>query len=76
MHTVPEHKESVLAGFGPIRSRRGPKVASLLQGGPRHPPSKGTDGYLHTEAPKGAKSFALCPLSSLSAHPVLARFLA
>jgi hypothetical protein len=53
---------SFIAGFGPIvrETTKSRKLYSELLGIPFKEES---DGYLHTEALKGAKSFALWPLS-------------
>ena len=51
-----------IAGFGPIVRDRG-ESRKLYSDRLGIPFKEGADGYLHTEAAPGAKSFALWPLS-------------
>jgi hypothetical protein len=51
-----------IAGFGPI-VREAAKSRKLYEEALGIPFKEETDGYLHTEALRGAKSFALWPLS-------------
>lgn len=62
MHGPRNIKILFIAGFGPIvrETVKSRKLYSEILGIPF---KEETDGYLHTEAIKGAKSFALWPLS-------------
>lgn len=62
MKEVGDIKVLFVAGFGPIVSDRATS-RKLYQDALGIPFKEETDGYLHTEALRGAKSFALWPLS-------------
>jgi hypothetical protein len=70
MHGTANIQILFLAGFGPIvREATSHKLYRDVLGIPF---KEEADGYLHTEALRGAKSFALWPLSQ-AAHSVLAK---
>ena len=62
MHGTGNIKILFIAGFGPI-VRDVPESRKLYREVLGIPFKEETDGYLHTEALKGVKSFALWPLS-------------
>jgi hypothetical protein len=62
MHGPGNIKILFIAGFGPI-VREAAKSRNLYGEALGIPFKEETDGYLHTEALRGAKSFALWPLS-------------
>ncbi len=62
MHGTGNIKILFIAGFGPI-VREAVESRKLYRKALGIPFKEETDGYLHTEALRGAKSFALWPLS-------------
>ena len=62
MHALKDPKILFIAGFGPI-VREPAKSHKLYREALAISFKEETDGYFHTEALKGAKSFALWPLS-------------
>ena len=66
MHGTGNIKILFIAGFGPI-VREAVESRKLYREALGIPFKEETDGYLHTEALRGAKSFALWPLSQ-AAH--------
>jgi hypothetical protein len=62
MAEIAKTRVSFIAGFGPI-VRDGAASRKLYSQSFGIPFTEENDGYLHTEALKGAKSFALWPLS-------------
>ena len=62
MHGTGNIKILFIAGFGPI-VREAVESRKLYREALGIPFKEETDGYLHTEALRGAKTFALWPLS-------------